>query len=61
MRFDPFFQLVKDRPQTQIIFQVFEGRFDLRQLNIELPQAGRLLAGEIAAQQVAPFSAPHLA
>src|SRR6266403_6031190 len=61
MRFDPLFQLVKDRSQAQVIFQVFESRFDLRQLNIELPQAGRRLAGEITAQQVAPFSAPHLA
>ena len=61
VRFDPSFQLVKDRPQAQVIFEVLECGFDLRQLNVKLPQAGRILSAEIAAQQIAPFSAAHLA
>ena len=42
--FNPMFQPVENRSQTQIILEVFERRFDLRQLNIELPQPGRVLA-----------------
>src|SRR5437870_1018315 len=60
VRFDPSFQLVKDRPQAQVIYEVLECGFDLRQLNVKLPQAGRILSAEIAAQQIAPFSAAHL-
>ncbi len=50
VRLDPMFQLVKNRPQTQIVFEIFERRFHLGQLNIKLPQFGGVLALQIAAQ-----------
>ena len=44
MRFDPMLQLVENRAQTQIIFEVFEGRLYLRQLDVKLPQFGQTRA-----------------
>src|SRR5439155_17738099 len=61
VRLDPRLQAVKNWPQAQIIFEVFESRFDLRQLDIKLPQLGRLFVAKISAQQVTAFSAAHLA
>src|SRR5206468_176467 len=43
MRLDPALQLMKDWAQAQIVFEVFEGAFHLRQLHIKLPQSRRVL------------------
>jgi hypothetical protein len=41
--------LVKNRPQAQVGFEVFERRLNLNQLHIELPQLGRVAAAQVAA------------
>ena len=38
VRFDSLDQLVIDRAQLQIVLEIFEGRLDLDQLDVELPQ-----------------------
>ena len=38
VRFDAMFQLMVNRAQLQIVFQVFECRLDLDQLDVELPE-----------------------
>src|ERR671914_1032449 len=48
--------LVVNRPDRQIIFELFEGLFDLGQLDVVLPQLSRVLSAEIRAQQVMPFA-----
>ena len=58
--FDALFQLVIDRAQSQIVLEVLEGRLDLDQLDIELPQLGGLLPAQIGAQEIAAFAPPHL-
>ena len=47
--------------QRQVALEIFEGFFDLGQLDVKVPQLGRLLLSQIGAQQVAAFAAPHLA
>ena len=61
MPLNPPFQGMKNGPQTQIIFEVLEGCFHLRELNVKLPELFRLLRAQIAAQQITAFAAPHLA
>lgn len=36
-----------NRTQLQIVFQVFEGRFDLDELNVELPELSRIFTRQI--------------
>ena len=45
-------QLMMDRPDTQIAFQTFEGRFDLGQLHVAIPQYGRILRHQVRPQQI---------
>ena len=61
MRLDPMLDLMIDRPQLEIVFQVFERSFDFGQLNVELPEIGGIAISEIGAQQIAPFTSAHLA
>src|ERR1700674_5607697 len=61
MRLDPMLDLMIDRPQLEIVFQVFERSLDFGQLNVELPEIGGIAISEIGAQQIAPFTSAHLA
>ena len=58
--FDAVVELMVDRPQTQIAFQFLEGLLNLDELDVILPQQGRIGGREIGAQQVATFPAPGL-
>src|SRR4051812_241244 len=57
VRLDAILSLVKNGAQAQVVFQVLEGSLDLRELNVKLPQMGRIAPSEIAAQQIASFPA----
>src|SRR5262249_3990294 len=61
VRFDALFELMIDRPQLQIILQIFKGGLDLDELDIELPQLSRIAAAQIGAQEIATFATPRLA
>src|ERR1700685_4092637 len=61
MRLDAVLELMVDRAQLQIVLHGLEGGLDLDELDIELPQLGRIFAGEVGAQQIAAFAPPHLA
>lgn len=60
MGLDALLQLVMDRPQLQIVLQIFEGRLDFDELNIELPQLCGVVPGQIGAEQVAALAPTHL-
>ena len=46
-----------NRPQCQIVFEVFEGAFDLTELHVEVPQLLRgSPRGDVGAQQVTALS-----
>jgi hypothetical protein len=49
VRLNPALQLVEDGPQAQIVLQILEGRLDLRQLNVKLPEPTRVLPAQVAA------------
>ena len=57
VRFDAVLKLMEDRTELQIIFEVLERGLDLDELNIEVPQLGRVLVTQIGAQQIAPLAA----
>src|SRR5271169_167715 len=50
-----------DRAQLQIILHGLEGRLDLDELDIELPQLGGVFTAQVGAQEIASFAPPHLA
>src|SRR5215472_11001590 len=52
----PNLELVKDRPDCQIAFEVLERLLDRHQQQIMAPQLGRVLFDEIRAQQVPAFA-----
>ena len=54
------FVLMEDGPDRQIAFEVLERLLDVDELQIELPELGRVGFGEIGAQQIAPFAAADL-
>jgi hypothetical protein len=54
--FDPVFQLMVNRTESQLAFQGFERGFDLGQLHVSVPQHGRILGHQIGSQQVVPVS-----
>jgi hypothetical protein len=56
VRFDAPLVLMKDRPDGEVTFERSEGGLDFDQLQIELPELGRISLGEIGAQQVAAFA-----
>ncbi len=58
---DAMVELVVDRPDGEIAFQLLEGLLDLGELDIEAPQAGRVIVLQVGAQQVAAFAPPGLA
>ena len=52
VRVHPMLQLMVDRANAQIALQTFEGRFDLRQLHVAIPQHGRIFRHQVRAQQI---------
>ena len=60
VRFDALLVLMVDRADRQIALEVLEGFLNLDELEVVAPQLGGIVAGEIGAQQVAPFAAPDL-
>ena len=61
VRLDALLELMVDRAQLQIVLQVLEGGLDLDELDVELPQLGRVPSAQIGAQEVAAFAPAHLA
>src|ERR1700745_379091 len=62
MRLDSMLELMMDRAQLEIVFQVFERSLDFGQLNVELPEiGGGAVFASCGAQQIAPFMSAHLA
>src|SRR5258708_10846852 len=53
---DALLQLMVDGPQLQIVLEVFEGRLDFDEQNVELPQLCGIVPGQIAAEQIAAFA-----
>src|SRR5262249_54984559 len=58
---DAVLKLVVDRTELQIVLEILECGLDLDELDIELPQMGRLSGAQIGAQQIAPFASARLA
>jgi len=52
VRFHSMFQLMVYRTNTQVALQAFEGRFDLRQLHVSIPQYGWIFGYQVRAQQI---------
>ena len=61
MRLDAALELVVNRTQLEIIFQVLERRLDLGELDVELPQLGGLAPTQVGTQQIAALAPAHLA
>ena len=61
MGFDSVLQLVKDRPQSQITFEIFERFLDLGEQDIKLPELSGIFAALIGAKQIAAFPLTNLA
>src|SRR6266566_4178955 len=52
VRIHPTLQLMVDRSNAQIALQTFEGRFDLRQLHVSIPQYRWIFGYQVRAQQI---------
>jgi hypothetical protein len=60
MRLDALFVLMEDRTDGEIAFEIFERFLHRHELQIVGPQLGRVVLGEIGAQQITAFaSARH--
>lgn len=55
--FDPLVALIET--DGEIALEVLEGLFDCDELDIVLPEQGRIVVGEIGAQQVASLSTAY--
>ena len=56
VRFDAALLLMMDRTDRQVALEVPKRLFDLGKLDIILPQLGRVVRGQVAAQQVAALA-----
>src|SRR6266576_5877841 len=59
MRLNARYDLMVDRAQVEIVLHGLEARFDLDELDVELPQLGWVLSAQIGAQEIAAFTPPH--
>ena len=50
VRLDPFFALMKDRPDRQIALEILKRLFDVDQLQVQAPELSRIGLGQIGAQ-----------
>jgi len=57
VRFDAVLKVMVD---LQIVLEVLERGFDLDELDVELPQLGRILVAQIGAEQIAPLAGSYL-
>ena len=53
--FNPLLELMVDRADSQITFEIAECFLDLGQLDIKLPELSRIDADQIGAQQITTF------
>jgi hypothetical protein len=49
-------ELVKDRPDCEVAFEVLERLLDRHQQQIMAPQLGRILFDEVGVQQISAFA-----
>jgi hypothetical protein len=56
VRLDAGLELVKDRPDREVAFEVFKGLLDRDQQQIMAPQLGRVFLDEVGAQQIPAFA-----
>jgi hypothetical protein len=61
MGFDSLLQLVKDRPHSEIPFEIFECFLDLGEQDIKLPELSGIFAAQVGAKQIAAFPLANLA
>ena len=61
VRLDPRLCAMEDRADGQIVLQFLERLLDLGELHVVAPQRGRILAGQVGAQQIAALAPPCLA
>ena len=52
VRLHPMLQLMVDRTNPQIALQTFEGRFDLCELHVAVPQDSGIFGYQVRAQQI---------
>ena len=56
MRFDPGLVLMEDRPDGEVALKILEGFFDADEQQVQIPQLGGVVFGEIGAQEIAPLA-----
>src|SRR6478672_602272 len=56
MRFDPGLVLMEDRPDGEVALKVLEVFFDADEQQVQIPQLGGVVFGEIGAQEIAPLA-----
>jgi len=61
VRFNARLAPVENGPQAQVAFEIPEGFLNVAELYIELPESGRRVSAEIAAQQITTFASPRFA
>jgi hypothetical protein len=59
VRLDARLELVMDRADGEIAFEIFERLFHRDELQVIVPKLDGIVLGEIGAQQVSPFAPPH--
>src|SRR6266446_7619818 len=47
---------MEDRPDGEVALKVFEGFFDADEQQVQIPQLGGVVFGEIGAQEIAPLA-----
>ena len=57
MRLDAPLVLVEDRPDGEVAFEVLEGLLHPDELEIIVPQLGRIVFGEVGAQEISSLAA----
>src|SRR4030095_7192077 len=57
---DARLELVKDRSDCEVAFEVLEGLLDCHQQQVMAPQLGRVFLDEIGAQQITAFARSYL-
>src|SRR5713101_9118207 len=60
VRLDARLQLVKDRPDREVSFQILEGLFHRDQEQIVAPQLGWVFLDEVGAQKISAFPPSRL-
>src|SRR5258705_13858424 len=56
MRFDPGLVLMEDRPDGEVALKVLEGFLDADEQQVQIPQLGGIVFGEIGAEKITPLA-----